>query len=236
MNLQMAAIIRKELIEIWRTARVLLLLGPALGLAQQSLIARTYRRAAATQGSSIAAEDLVAQSLVMLAAVIIPLTGQMIMSRSFLRERANRSLLHVFTTGVNPGLLWVSKVLATFLACYAVVIVSFVLSLAMLHWQGIPIALSWALLALGLVAAPLGAVGVLAIVSFLYWTVRFAAAAAGVLVLVLVMTLSRLAARALVDSSILFSVAYVAAMASMVILAVLGTFISQLSRRRLAGL
>lgn len=239
------AIVRKELREALRTSKIYLALVFLFSTYLQWFIIRNYTAMAKNpSGSRLPALFTPEQilllaptfSLIFVAPIVIPFFSNTILTRSLIRERFAGSLITLLSTGVNPGLVWGAKVMAAFLFSYPVALVCIGLDMLMIKFYfHLPIAWSPALLVTVLIIAPFASLAIVAIMSFLFWTVRPAHFIASFLPIIVSLGLFAYASSHPV-TEVLVRGAIIVLVASTVLLGTCGFAISKLSRRFIAGL
>jgi hypothetical protein len=245
MIIQAIAIIRKELREALRTTRIYLILIFIFSTYLQWFIVRNYVGMAKDPSKSQLPESITPDqilllaptfSLIFVAPIVIPFFANTILSRSLIRERFAGSLITLFSTGVNPGLVWGSKVVAAFLYSYPVALGCIGLDLLMIkYYFNLPIAWSLTLVVTVLIIAPVASLAIIAIMSFLFWTVRPAHFIASFLPVIVSLGLFAYASAHPVTEVLVRGVLIVT-MVSAGLLGACGFAISKLNRQFIAGL
>ena len=239
------AIVRKELREALRTTKIYLALIFIFSTYLQWFIVRNYASMAKNPSDSHLPASLTPEqilllaptfSLIFVAPIVIPFFSNTILSRSLIRERFAGSLITLLSTGVNPGLVWGAKVMAAFLFSYPVALACLSLDLLMIKFYfKLPIAWSPSLIVTVLIIAPFASLAIVAIMSFLFWTVRPAHFVASFLPVMVSLGLFAYASAHPVTEVLVRGVV-LALVASAVLLGACGFAISKLSRRFIAGL
>lgn len=243
---QASAIIKKELLEASRTGWSYVLATLALSTYIQWFTVRNYlamaRKVAdgTQQGIGLTADQLMALaptlSLVFVAPIVVPFVSNGILSRSLIRERLLGTLLPLLATGVDSGLVWTSKVLAAFFFSYAVALAAVGINLAMVSgYFHLTIAWSPALIVTVLLLAPVVSLAIVAVMSFLFWTVKAARFIAATLPVVTSMALFGYVSMN-PPGEILLKGVLLATVGALVLLWACALGISRLNRRFVVGL
>lgn len=182
MTTQLAAIILKELREALRTTRGYVVVTFIYSAFLQWFIIRSYLSMQAAPGGNGAGGDAHAPlstaagfSLIYVAPMVLPFFANAILSRSFIEERVRQALLPILCTGVRTSTVWIGKLLAAFAFSYVVVLICIVIDLVLMRaYFGIPVPASPAVWVTALVVTPIVSLGILAVMSLMFWTVRHA--------------------------------------------------------------
>lgn len=188
MSPAVAALVRKEVRETLRSAWLYVATTVVYATFLQWFVVRNYRSLMEADPRTLGLAT--ATSLVYVFPLVIPFFANVLLTRSLAEERVRQSLLPMLATGVSPGLVWVTKLLTAFGLGYVVALVCFVLDLLMVRsYFGIEVALTAPLALATLVVYPLATLGILAVMAFLFWTVRQANVVASVLPVLVTMGL-----------------------------------------------
>lgn len=164
-------IARKELREAMRTTRLYVLLTLVYGTFLQWFIIRNY--VAAIGGNPEILRLAVSISLVYVPMMVIPFFANTVLTRSLVEEKIKQSLMPLLATGVSPGLVWLTKLLTAFGLGYLVSLLCTVTDLLMIRYYfHLGVVFSARVLAAALFFSPLATLGLLAIMAFLFWTVK----------------------------------------------------------------
>jgi len=168
--------------------------------------------------------------------MFMPFLANSLLIRTFIQERASGALMSILATGINPGILWAMKTTAIFICCYIISLAVLEIDvLVMIFLFKLPIVFSITNVFLITVISPLAALAIIAVVSFLYWTVRFGYMFSGLFPLIVIVVLYGFAITQ--PSAIeLIRGAMTVTLVSGVIVFVCGYIISKTSRARLLGL
>lgn len=191
---QFVAIVRKELLEASRSGLWPIALALGLSVAQQIIVHGRVNRG---EDASNVAQVL---ALGLLAPLVIPIIGNRLVARGLLRERLTGVMVPLLTTPAPPALLWAGKVVAAFLASYAVFAGCWLLTLLGRALMLGDSTLSVAALCVAWALGPAMALGVLTVAATLYWVFRLSERPVSWLVLVAVMGTWRAGRLALVDA------------------------------------
>ena len=118
--LRMKAIVRKDLLEIRRGMPWFLMLMPVvmsplmLGHIISGILRATKMMEMLGQAGEGMSVVSITGALVMVAPLVLPTSMNGLLSRGFVQEQNQGSLLINLSTGVSPGVLWISKLIATF--------------------------------------------------------------------------------------------------------------------------
>jgi ABC-type transport system involved in multi-copper enzyme maturation permease subunit len=241
---QAIAIIRKELREQKRSGWLFILGVVGFASYAQWLAMRSYigmsKNLAEQEAGGLGPAQILALapslSLVFVGPMVIPFLGNGFLSRSLLRERLLGTLIPILATGVDPGVVWAAKVLAAFLGCYLVTLACIVIDLFIIAFQfHLPVTLSPATVVTVFFIAPLAGLAVLAIMSFLFWTVRGANYVAATLPVIVSTALFGYVTTHAVTELPLRAAAYTG-VGAVVVITVCAMGINRLSRQFVVGL
>ncbi|RRJ64099.1 hypothetical protein EHV15_15045 [Paenibacillus oralis] len=161
----------KELREELRSSKLNLILILLLALYQQFFSLQNY--ASTFKDHTELLLSTATYSILYLAPIIIPFYGNTVMARSLQRERMNKSLLILMTTGLKPSLIWQIKTLAAFIISYVIYMICTVCDIVMIVYiMGLPFELNAANVLGALILSPLFAGSMLIVLSFIYWFFR----------------------------------------------------------------
>lgn len=238
---QILAIVRKELQETRRTSTKYAAMALVFSTYLQWFIVRNYvSMAKSGKPTAFSPSDILAMaptfSLIFVAPMVIPFFANALLSRSFIREQLLGSLMPILATGVDAGLLWASKVVAAFIASYVVAVAALLADIVLITFY-FHLTITWSLqtVVVVLVMSPLCSLAILAIMSFLYWTVKAANLVSSILPIVVSMGLFAYASAHPVTQLVFGSVLLVA-MGSILVIFLLSLAVNKLSRQFIVGI
>jgi len=116
---------------------------------------------------------LVSTSVLYLAPIVVPFYGNSILNRSLQRERIDKSLLILMTTGIEMGSVWMVKVFTAFLISCLINLLCIILDIIMIiMYFKIPFEFSIYNIVGGLILSPLFALSLFLILAFFFWYLR----------------------------------------------------------------
>lgn len=179
---QIAAVVRKEFREYLRVQKISFGLTVGYSVFMQWFIVHSYAHAvkmAASLPESKAASMLAdpevfaaatAGTLMFIGPLVLPFFANSLLARSFMEERYKHVLAPMFSTGVNPGVVWLGKLIAAFTASYATMTLCVGLDLGLLTmYFGLSIALTPGLVLMALFVMPTACLGMVALIAYLNW-------------------------------------------------------------------
>lgn len=168
---QVFSLARKEMRESFRTVRLYVLLTLIYSTFLQWFIIRNYVSMLASNPEALRMGASL--SLMYVALMVIPFFANTMLTRSLVEERIKQSLMPLLATGINPGVVWLTKLLTASAVSYLVALVSVLVDILMIRFYfQLEVVLTVPILVSALFFSPLMALGLLAIMAFLFWTVR----------------------------------------------------------------
>lgn len=243
---QIAAVVRKEFREYLRVQKIFFVLTIGYSVFMQWFIVHNYTQAAKAAArlpeSSTArafADPAVlaaatAGTVMFVAPLVLPFFANALLTRSFMEERSRHVLAPMFSTGVNPVVVWVGKLISAFTTSYATVALCVVLNLGLLIVYGVSVALTPGVVVMALLVMPTACLGVVALVAFLTWAWQQATLVISFATFLLMMgVFSYLSVRPVTSVGFRFAAILVAA--SLLLVAACAFGVSLLSRRRIVN-
>lgn len=167
---QVTAIVHKELREAFRTTSSYALATLAYALFVEWFVVRNY---AAMMTQPAVLRMTVTISLTYIPLIVIPFYANAIMVRSLVEEKMKQSLMPLLATGVDPAVVWLTKLLTAFCLSYLLSLISVLLNYGMIRlYYGLDVTVSSGALLYLLVALPVVALALQAVMAFLFWTLR----------------------------------------------------------------
>jgi hypothetical protein len=173
------AIMKKEILAAIRASKLQVVISVGFPLVAQWAIMQHMAKAAGTgaeQNEQMSGMINMGPTILLLyvAPMLIPFLANSLLTKSFTQEKASGALMPIVATGINVGFLWAAKMLAIFVYCY--VISLFILELDVLLltlYFKLTLTFSFTTAVLVLVISPVVATAITAIMSFMFWTVKF---------------------------------------------------------------
>jgi len=168
--------------------------------------------------------------------IMITFFGNIIMTRSFIRERSSGALIPLLGTGIKQRAVWLAKLTTAFCISYIALIIALLINVLMIifHFK-IPIRVSFYALVSTLLITPVASLAVLSILSVLYWSLKspqFIAATVPTLFSISIWTYLVAKPRTVVDISVLVIVISISA----ITIFMCAIIINRLNRKRLMAI
>ncbi len=240
----LTAIARKQAMDIWREGLAASVVALGMAMWFEWIVLRRLLPMLRSVAVGVDQPQFMPQflssaptlSLAYLPLIIIPIFGHAILTRCHVRDVLSGSLALTISTGLNLGLLWGIQIATVFVGGYLLTVAAWILGAVMVAAHpGIGLALTAPNLVAILALSPLSALGVLSILGFCLWTIRFGR----VLVSMLPTTLSMVIMVGVATHPVtpfLMGLSVIALMGSLAVTALCGLGISRIRRGFIIGL
>jgi hypothetical protein len=106
--------------------------------------------------------------------LLIPLLANILLIKSLVHEKITGAIIPTVATGINVGILWAAKTIAIFIYCFLISTVMLELDvLIMVFYFKAAVVCSLTTFMLIMLLAPVIALTITAIQSFIYWALKF---------------------------------------------------------------